>query len=118
MTELNMRIYASHVSGAEAVSELNERLNDYGFSINLENVESGEQCVSINFDTQTFKAKTSRRAGQKPKCLGRKYELDELKKKIARLGAEEVANAIGVSRSTLYRRMKEAENVNSNDVYF
>lgn len=117
--EKRLYIYTKHIHGdEEIVSELNEKLNDYGLTITRESVEAGEERITINFDTRIFKKSAGRGAGAKPKVLGVEKSLGDLKEQIARTSAQEVADSIGVSRATLYRRMKQAENWREDIVLF
>ena len=63
----------------------------------------------IDFDTERYKEKHSRQAGAHRSYSGKKIELADLEAEISASSAEDVARKYGISRATLYRRMKEAK---------
>lgn len=103
-------VYANYISGdVNAVSQLNKTLGKYGLRIEIDDVDNKEKRVTINLDTRMFKQKTSRGAGAKYKHVGVDLQLEDLKARIEAEGAQAVADSIGVSRSTLFRRIRNCE---------
>lgn len=110
-------LYTRHISGdLGAVSILNTTLSAYGLTIDVVPEPDGEKRVTINFDAQAFKQKSARGAGAKCKLIGRICSLNELRARIEDEGAQAVADGFGISRSTLFRRIKECENCGESTV--
>ena len=110
-------LYADYVSGdVDAVSVLNATLGEYGLHVDVRDDDGKTKRVEINFDTRQFRKKTSRGAGAKQKYVGKAVPVVELRGRIDAEGAQAVADEIGVSRSTLFRRIKECENCGEPDV--
>lgn len=117
--EVKLVIYANYISGdVDAVSQLNAALGEYGLRVEIDDVDGKEKRVTINLDTRTFKQKTSRGAGAKYKHVGVDLPLKDLKARIEAEGAQAVADSIGVSRSTLFRRIRNCEACHEQTVLF
>lgn len=117
--EVKLVIYASYISGdVDAVSQLNKTLGEYGLRVEIDDAGNKEKCVTINLDTRTLKQKTSRGAGAKYKYVGVDISLEDLKARIDAEGAQAVADSIGVSRSTLFRRIRNCEACHEQTVLF
>lgn len=65
--------------------------------------------LTIRIDSEKVKNKLNRNAGRKRRCTEKTYTLEEVKKMLKNLTAKEVAENLGLSRATLYRRLKDAE---------
>ena len=75
----------------------------------FEKEQSGENFLKIRYDKETIRKIKSRKAGAKSIKLKRKISIKEVEKWIDVTTAKEVAEELGVSRSTLFRRIKEAK---------
>lgn len=74
--------------------------------------------IYLTIDTDKFREKTKRNAGPKHKSIYidnifEEYSVEKVKELIKEHGGKEAAKMLHVSRATLYRRLKEAENINS-----
>lgn len=117
--EKRLSIYSDFIYGdEEVVSELNSKLGEYGLIVTREPSDSGRECVTIKFDAYKFKKKAGRNAGAKHKNVGVRMTFDEIKAAIDAKSAQEVADELGISKSTLYRRIKEAELYGDDGVSF
>ena len=85
------------------VAELNEILNGIGISFEIE-----DQSLSIKYDTEIIWKKINRNAGSKRKYIGY-FRADDIRRRMSFETAEEIAASLGISRSTLFRRLKKAE---------
>jgi transcriptional regulator of acetoin/glycerol metabolism len=82
---------------------LNDILKNVGADASFEKEQSGENFLKIRYDKETIRKIKSRKAGAKSIKLKRKISIKEVEK------WKEVAEELGVSRSTLFRRIKEAK---------
>ena len=80
---------------------LNDILKNVGADASFEKEQSGENFLKIRYDKETIRKIKSRKAGAK--------SIKEVEKWIDVTTAKEVAEELGVSRSTLFRRIKEAK---------
>lgn len=92
----------------EALNKVNERLADYNIQIKFRSdVSDGRKVNGLVFDIPD-KPKNERHAGRKYSFLGIKVEV--IKEALKKDTAENVArNLCGISRATLYRKLKDAE---------
>lgn len=88
----------------KAVSQLNTILSKLGMTAEI---DKKAQFLSIKTNTD-FVKKSKRNAGRKTQYLDKVYYLEEIEKKIAETNADTVARELGISRSTLFRRIKMA----------
>lgn len=65
--------------------------------------------LKINYCEYELKKNISRNAGPIRKTLTESQSIDSIKKRIEEIGVECVAKELGISRATLYRRLKEAK---------
>lgn len=94
------------------VDKLQEMLKTVGIEIEKSKTAGGHTHVIIKFDTLEFKKKMGRSAGRHEKGAFDSLTLQQYK---ARLAAGEtvaqIAESVGLSRATLYRRVKATENM-------
>lgn len=96
--------------GDEAALELIARwLAPYGLDITY---HAGRRLY-IQLDTDAYKRRNNRGAGAPSKPYEVEIPLDKLRAEMAATSPGEVAAKYGVSRATLYRRIKEAENTDN-----
>ena len=93
---------------------LNDILKNVGADASFEKEQSGENFLKIRYDKETIRKIKSRKAGAKSIKLKRKISIKEVEKWIDVTTAKEVAEELGVSRSTLFRRIKSREWIISN----
>lgn len=90
-----------------------------GISINCEisnrdiELQSGakipKNILSISWDDEQVKFVLSRNAGAPRKYLMKPVSISEIRNRIGRSSADQVAKELGISKSTLYRKIKRAE---------
>lgn len=89
------------------VSELNEILRKMGSEISVEpTADENFSYLTIIFDTKKAHDFLSRGAGRKRKEPTSDYSIAEIRKMLEKEPAEEVAKKLGVSRATLFRRLR------------
>lgn len=92
----------------ERLEELNQLLNSLG--VKFETKESDNfPLLAITYDPEKIRKKLSRGAGAKPKFMDRTVLVDDIKHRMENETADEIAKSLGVSRSTLFRKLKHAE---------
>lgn len=95
------------------VSELNVILNKIGCKAEIKKYTSeyGTSLgLEIEYDTQKIEKKLNRNAGRKKARCEFAIETQEIRERIKKgEKAETIANELGISRSTLFRKLKEAE---------
>lgn len=99
---------------AETVALLNMTLNKFGITVDFD-----EKVNRVRFvKTKDYRKKVTRGAGKhrKQHTYGI-IELKEVEQKIEMIGADNVAKEMGISRSTLFRRIKEAKNNEDDYIY-
>lgn len=94
------------------LSTLNTLLKPSGASATikkkvLSNIQETIYFLDVQYDYEEYIVKSSRNAGRKKTYLDCK--VDEIKDRIKEEGVDQVAHNLGVSRATLYRRLKEAK---------
>lgn len=93
------------------LAELNELLAKSDISIDLLKNEYGTYLI-INCDTDEVKKKLSRNAGR-PQKSHSTISVSEVEERMAKgESAEDIASELGISRSTLFRRLKKAKEWN------
>lgn len=99
---------------AETVALLNMTLKKFGITVDFD-----ERINRVRFvKTKDYKKKVTRGAGKhrKQHTYG-VIELKEVEQKIEMIGVDNVAKELGISRSTLFRRLKEAKNNEDDYIY-
>lgn len=102
----------SQEENLKTISLLNETLNKFGIEVEMQ--ENGSRAIFRK--NEDFRTKTTRNAGKKRKLIG-KLSLSEIEERIKKSSAEEVATEMGISRSTLFRRMKEAKECREDEIF-
>ena len=108
--------YEAEGGNAEVISELNTLLTKMKCgNIRVEQREdpSGNSyypALIINFNKEAAEGYNRRRAGRsKKRCDGGLYFVSEIKAMLETKTADEVAKDLGISRSTLFRRLKDRD---------
>lgn len=68
-----------------------------------------QHYLKISYSKSDLKKNISRNAGPTRKTLSENVDIESVKKQIEEDGVESVAHNLGISRATLYRRLKEAK---------
>lgn len=93
------------------LAELNELLAKSDISIDILKNEYGTHLI-INCDTDEVKKKLSRNAGRRKKSHSA-ILVSEIEERMAKgESADDIASELGISRSTLFRRLKESKEWN------
>ena len=103
---------------SEEAQKIISNLTKVGVSVNLKKNPYGEPFLVISMDEEVFRRVTNRYAGVQRKAL--RYNEDEIERiavskvisMIKKIGVNETANILGMSRRTLYRRLKECRENN------
>lgn len=97
------------------INELNELLSQNGISFNLsEDKEANNDTyysLIINYDTDIIQHKINRNAGANKKYIGQ-ISTATIRERMKTESAEAIAADLGISRATLFRRLKNAEEWN------
>ena len=99
---------------------LQKQLKKIGVDLSCEALFDGSDGLVLDFDSAVFTKSTNRYAGR-PRIEVYasntvSYTLDEIAEMIDKKGAEQVANEHGISRRTLFRRIKDAKDHHLGDV--
>lgn len=97
----------------EAVSLLNSTLNRFGIDVEFDTNLNRVRFIK----TKDYRKKVTRGAGKPRKNTFGILELKEVENRIEMFGADNVAKELGISRSTLFRRIKEAKNNEDDYIY-
>ena len=72
----------------------------------------------IRYDRQEVYRKLHRSRGGNKKKMNRSYiKVEEVKKRMETENADEIAESLGISRATLFRRLKQAEEKNEKYIF-
>lgn len=94
----------------EDVKSLCELLKSVGIDSLAEESEADRECfLTLKWDDCVVKKKTTRRAGQKRKPINEIVKVEEVRDRLKREKPEQVASSLGISKATLYRKLKRAE---------
>ena len=100
----------------EVLKEINKCLGQYGLYIFQHQTDfRGEKrtIVTISFDKEKYRKKNGRQAGARRRLVGEKINVADLEADIASSSPDDVAEKYGISRATLYRRIKEAKDTDN-----
>lgn len=103
---------------SEDARKIISNLTKVGVNVKLQEQPYGEPFLVISMDEEVFRRVTNRYAGAQRKVL--KYNEDEIERiavskvisMIKKIGVNETASILGMSRRTLYRRLKECRENN------
>lgn len=90
------------------INDLNEMLESLGIRVD-------PMALTVHMDTETFRRAKTRKAGRPYAILKENGYLahltkGEVKERMTEESAAEIAASLGISRRTLFRRLKEARN--------
>lgn len=99
------------------VEKLNKVLKSFGVCVELKDFD-GANILTFNYDTDVIRQKTTRNAGAKRKDLNTwKVSVAEIRARMETESADDVAKSLGISRSTLFRRLKEADEFGDETIF-
>lgn len=100
-----------HTCGGD-LQELKRYMLAAGFSVNETKAADNNTTITITFESKELDAKRTRRAGRHAKDSFNSLTMQQYKKYIADgETVAQIAEYVGLSRSTLYRRVKAAESL-------
>lgn len=93
----------------EELCEINSLLCNHGISIEVKQYENGKGIL-IKYDTEQIKEKLHRNAGRNKKQCLLDVEVKDIRERMNKgESAEMIASELGISRSTLFRKLKYAK---------
>lgn len=101
------------------VSELNSLLEDLGVSIIVRNTTHNNtdySYIAFKCDTEKLDNFRSRGAGRKKAQTNDIYFADQVREMMKTKTADEVAKSMGISRATLFRRLKHADETGNDNI--
>lgn len=111
MEKMLMYWLADHQSeNLENINELAELLDGIGIKIKIKEFEDSSKGIKINYDIDEIERKLKRNAGRKHiDCLVN-MTVEEVRERMNKgESAKMIASELGISRSTLFRKLKYAE---------
>ena len=79
--------------------------------VTMEITESKDSLV-FKYDISNVNKKLGRQAGRNKRQLQRNVQVQEIRERMKNESADEIAKTLGLSRATLFRRLKNAEENN------
>lgn len=77
-----------------------------------------DKYMVIRYDRQEVYRKLHRSRGGDKKKMNRSYiKVEEVRKRMETENADEIAESLGISRATLFRRLKQAEEKNEKYIF-
>lgn len=77
-----------------------------------------DKYMLIRYDRQEVYRKLHRSRGGNKKKMNRSYiKVEEVRKRMETENADEIAESLGISRATLFRRLKQAEEKNEKYIF-
>lgn len=93
-------------------------LGECGFPVEVQYRErEGSIFLRISFDPEEYQEERKRGAGRKKMKVGKKYTCREVLDLIEEHGMQKAAEVLGISRSTLYRRMAGIKYKSMDDLF-
>lgn len=102
------------------VKKLQKLLKPYGISVDVMERDGGNvswKFLQIEYDLSEIKNKQTRGAGRKKIQLEKSYTVGEIREMKQRMTGDEMAKELGISRKTLYRRLKECEGASDDKTF-
>lgn len=114
MNEITFLVNELDIQGSNGmmIDEFNESMKTLGVSISTHPSNDEKikfSVIKINFDTQKINQVLSRNAGRPVSVIDSYHTVSEIRKRLHTETAEEIAESLGISRSTLFRKLKKAE---------
>ena len=95
-------------SDNEGLQTLNDLLGDLGVHFVVKEWD-GATLLTIDYDPDVLNRKLKRNAGAKRKYISRSVPVAEIRSRMETETAEQIAKSLGISRPTLFRKLKYAE---------
>ena len=92
-------------------NDLGEILQGIGINMSFHEDINGEKSIIFDYDISDIREKLGRGAGAKPKTLNDITAQDVRDRMASGETAEQIAKSLGITRSTLFRRLKKAETI-------
>ena len=102
------------------IENLNKILADVGVKIETEELPenySNYESVTIKYDILQYEKIKARGAGRPRKRVKKDITVEEIRKRMQNETAESIAKELGISRQTLFRKLKEAKKFDSKYLY-
>ena len=112
MVHRNAELYEN-----EDLSNLQTLLEVIGASANIESDANGYSFLNITYDEAVVKRKTTRLAGRHEKVSLNQMTYGDLRRLRKKYTMDEIAAMAGLSKRTLYRRLKE-QDLYPDDMFF
>ena len=112
-----LKIYLGNYNNETHIKKLIELVESTSATVSLKHLESNYEYeyLEIQCDQENVYKKVTRKAGRK-KIFSQSYRTySEVKEMMNKDSAENVAKELGVSRSTLFRRLKAHEELGFDD---
>lgn len=103
-----------------SLQDLLHHLEHIGIKCDIKDKEReyGNYSLILEWDTNDVQQKTTRNAGAKRKHISLKdRKVEDIRKRMETESAEEVAKSLGISRATLFRKLKEAEEMEDDEIW-
>ena len=92
-------------------NDLGEILQGIGINMSFHEDINGEKSIIFDYDISDIREKLGRGAGAKPKNLNDITAQDVRDRMASGETAEQIAKSLGITISTLFRRLKKAETI-------
>lgn len=112
----NIFLYLDDSDQTKNIEKLKQLLKPLGAEIDVRTFENKQAQITITYDDGVAKRKTTRNAGRPTAHIGMS-SIEEINQRIKESNAETVAAELGISRATLFRKLKYAKETN-NEVIF
>jgi len=99
---------------------LKELLSSAGVLFEIQKREEGSPIpyeLRIEYDESQLRKSMTRNAGAGRKFANRTISLEEIEKRLKNETAEEIAESLGLSRATFFRKLKEAREYNRDEIF-
>ena len=93
---------------ADRFQILNELVGGLGIKFDVVEKQN-THLLKISYDRDVVKKKVKRNAGAKRKYISRSVPVAEIRSRMETETAEQIAKSLGISRPTLFRKLKYAE---------
>jgi len=102
---------AEHQSESlDNINELAELLDQIGIKITIKEHDTSRKSIKFNYDINEVEKKLKRNAGRKRAYCLLDITVEEVRERMQKgESAEMIASELGISRSTLFRKLKYAE---------
>lgn len=103
-----VKLYLNEQNLKENLEHLSDVLDEVGINLIIED-KSGDSVAVFEFDRDRIKEKRNRSAGRKRLDITELYTYGDILDMRKTMTTSQIAKSLNLSRTTLYRRMKEHE---------